>query len=51
MFERRIFVPTLVSDRKRAMKGLFEVARERRHKACLSLLFHDALERMLMLFA
>ena len=28
MFERRIFVPTLGSDRKSAMKGLFEVARE-----------------------
>ena len=32
MFERRIFVMPLVGDGERAVEGLFEIAREGRHR-------------------
>ena len=48
MFERREFMVPLVGEGHRLMQGLFEAARERRHSDT-SLLFHHALQRMLVL--
>ena len=36
MFERRVFVAALVGGRQGAMKGLFEIAREGRHRLDLT---------------
>src|SRR6266481_2659071 len=63
MFERGVFVMTLIGQRQGAVQGLLEIARKRRHVSSRDnelyspgvpgfpsslLLFHDALQRMLV---
>ncbi|MNQ90045.1 hypothetical protein D3C85_1053720 [compost metagenome] len=48
VFKRGVFVPALVRIMDRAVQGLFERTRKRGHGRFLSVLFHRALQRVLV---